>query len=140
MRLRGRPLVTWILLAVLGQLSLRALVGGGALLVVPSGALVGLSTGLLEGTPFADFLVPGLVLLVCFGAVPVAVCYALYTRRRWGWPAAVGVAIALVGWLAVQGAIGYDRPTIYLNLGTAVAIVVLALHPAVRYDHRHIAG
>jgi hypothetical protein len=65
---------------LLGQLSVRAAIGGVALLVAPSGALVGLSPGPLDATPVTDFFVPGLVLLVAFGLVPSVVCYGLYIR------------------------------------------------------------
>ncbi|MCU4718085.1 hypothetical protein [Halapricum hydrolyticum] len=134
MRVGGRPAILWVLLAVLGQLAVRAVIGGVALLMAPSGEIVGLSSVPLDRTPFGDFLVPGIILFVVFGLVPAVVCYALYTRRRWGWTSSVGVAVAMLIWVLVEVAAGFDRPTIYLNLATAGAIVVLAVHPAVRQD------
>lgn len=128
----GRSLVHWLLLAVLGQLSVRALAGGVALILDPSGGVVGLSGSTLAETPFADFLVPGVVLAVAFGLAPAVSCYALHTRRWWGWIAAVGVAVALVVWVLVEVALGFVRPTVYLNLGTAAAVLALAVHPVVR--------
>ena len=133
-RIRGRPALLWVLLAVLGQLSGRALAGGVTLLIAPSGEIVGLSSAPLDGTPFEDFLVPGIILFVVFGLVPAVVCYALYTRRWWGWIASLGVAGAILVWVLVEVTVGFDRPTIYLNLGTAGAVLVLAVHPAVRHD------
>lgn len=133
MRFRGRPAVVWILLAVIGQLSVRALLGGGALVLAPSGSLVGLSTGELGGTPFGDFLIPGSILLVVFGLCPVWVIHALYARRWWGWLGASALATALLGWLLVEVAFGFARPTLYVNLGTAIAILVLAMHPEIRH-------
>lgn len=132
MRLRSRPAPLWLLLAVLGQLSIRALLGGTALLLAPSGRLVGLASAPLNATPVDDFRLPGLVLVAVFGLVPAVGCYALYTRRWWGWLASGAVAVALLVWLLVEVAVGFDRPTIYLNLGTAGAILLLAAHPSVR--------
>lgn len=132
MRIRDRPAILWLLLAVLAQLSVRALIGGTALLMRPSGEIIGLSTGPLDGTPFGDFLVPGIMLFVVFGLVPSVVCYALYTRRWWGWLTGVGVAVAILIWVVVEVTVGFDRPTMYLNLGTAGAILVLASRPSVR--------
>lgn len=132
MRIHDRPVGLWVLFAVLGQLSVRALIGGVALMITPSGAIVSLSTAPLEGTPFDDFLLPGIVLFVVFGIGPANVSYGLYTRRWWGWLAGVGVAVALVVWVFVEVAVGFTRPTIYLNLGTAGAIIVLASFPSVR--------
>jgi hypothetical protein len=134
LRFRGRPAILWVLLAVLGQLAVRAAIGGVALLVVPSGGIVGLTSAPLDRTPFGNFLVPGIILFVGFGLVPAVVCYALYTRRWWGWPASVGVAIAMLVWVLVEVSVGFDRPTVSLNLATAGAILVLAFHPAVRRD------
>ena len=134
MRLRGRPATLRALLAVLGQLAIRAAIGGVALLMAPSGEIVGLSSAQLDGTPFGDFLVPGIILLVGFGLVPAVVCHALYARRWWGWLASLGVAVAMLVWVLVEVTVGFDRPTIYLNFGTAGAVLVLAVHPAVRHD------
>lgn len=134
MRIRGRPAILWVLLAVLGQLSVRGTIGGGALLLAPGGGIIDVSTAPLKGTPVGDFLLPGIILIVGFGLVPAVVCYALYTRHLWGWLASVGVAFALLIWVLAEVAIGFDRPTIYLNLGTAGTILVLAVHPAVRQN------
>lgn len=132
MHFRQRSFVRWALLVTIGQLAVRALIGGGALIVDPSGAVVGLSRATLEGTPFSDFLVPGLVLAGALGLYPTFVCYGLYKRRTWAWMGAVSVAVVLAVWLAVQLAVGYDRPTTYLNVLTAGVILVLAVHPSVR--------
>lgn len=134
MQIRDRPALLWVLLVVLGQLAVRAAVGGVALLLAPSGAIVGLSSAPLDQTPFGDFLVPGIVLFVMFGFVPAIVCYALYTRRWWGWAGSIGVAAAMLVWVLVEVTIGFARPTIYLNLVTAGVILVLAVHPALRHD------
>ncbi|MEF8915725.1 hypothetical protein [Natronomonas sp.] len=136
MQARGRPLSLWLLILLLGQLSVRAFVGGGALLVAPSSTLVGLPTEPLESTPFSDFFVPGLVLLPVFGLLPAGVCYGLYANRVWAWPAAVTVSVALLLWIIVEIAVGLSRPTIYLNLGTAIGIGGVAMYPAVRRDLR----
>jgi hypothetical protein len=136
MHLRGQSPYRMGLLVVIGQLAVRALAGGGALVLAPSGALVGLSTDTLTGTPFPDFLVPGLILAVVLGLYPAFVCYVLYTERKWGWIGAVSVAVALSVWVAVELVVGFDRPTKYLNLLTAGAILVLAAHPTVRVADR----
>ncbi|MFD1599657.1 hypothetical protein [Halobellus rarus] len=136
MDIRGRPIGVWLVFVALGQLSIRALLGGSALVLDPSGSMVGLSVGTLAGTPFGNFLVPGVVLVVIFGLLPAAVTYALYAGRRWGRPATVVVAVALIGWVLVEVVVGFDRPTVYLNLATAAALVVLSAHPEVRRESR----
>ncbi|QKG94249.1 hypothetical protein EXE43_19895 [Halorubrum sp. SS5] len=61
------------------------------------------------------------------------VCYGLYTRRRWARPGAIVVALALLVWVAV----GFSRPTVYLNVATAVGVLGVALSSAVRADLRN---
>jgi len=141
MRLRGRPASLWLLIAVLGQLSLRALVGGVALIAAPSGGIVGASTAPLDGLPVDDFLLPGVALLVAFGVAPAAVAAGLYARRRRRTPvAAAEVGVALLGWFLIEAFAGFDRPTTVLNLATALAAIGLASRPAVRAETRECAG
>ena len=136
MSVRGRPVSFWLLLLLLGQLSVRALAGGTALLVSPSGELVGLPTGPLNNAPIENFLLPGLALFLVFGLGSSVVCYGLYTRRRWAWSGAIGVALALLVWVVIEVAVGFARPTLSLNVATAVSIAGAALSPAVRADTR----
>jgi len=136
MNVRGRPISFWLLLLLLGQLSVRALAGGTALLVAPSGELVELPTGPLDNAPFENFLLPGFALFLVFGLVSSIVCYGLYTRRTWARPGAIGVALALLVWVIVEVVVGFSRPTLYLNVATAIGVAGTALSPAVRTDLR----
>ncbi|NIP56683.1 MAG: hypothetical protein GWM92_01080 [Gemmatimonadetes bacterium] len=109
--------------------------GGIGLVADPTGAFVGLPSGWLRGSPFEDYLVPGLVLLTVLGIAPLIVAWGLWTGRAWSWAAAFVVGVALLGWLAVQIAvIGYQAdpplPLAYALLGAL--IVVLALRSSVR--------
>ncbi|TKX74513.1 hypothetical protein EXE46_08215 [Halorubrum sp. GN11_10-6_MGM] len=135
-RPRGRPLATWLLIAVAGQLSVRGLVGGAALVAAPSGRLVGASTAPLDGLPVGDFLLSGVALFVAFGVAPGVVAAALYGRRGWAPPAAAAVGAALLGWLSVELLAGFDRPTAWLNLATALALLALAGRRSLRAEAR----
>jgi hypothetical protein len=44
--------------------------------------------------------------------------------------------VALLAWVVVEVALGFARPTVSLNVGTAVGIGGVALHPAARHDSR----
>lgn len=131
MPLGSRSTVRLLLLAVLGQLSVRALLGGAALVIAPSGRLVGLSTGALVRSPFSDYLIPGTILLVAFGFGPIGVGLGLYRHRWWGGLGCVAIGVMLLAWLAVEIALGFKRPTLYLNLATAGLMLGLAMHPDV---------
>ena len=75
---RDRPSPCWLLIGLLGFLGVRGLLGGGQFVLVPSGELIGLSTEHLASTPLDDYFLPGVVLLVGFGVVPLATSYGLY--------------------------------------------------------------
>jgi len=136
MPVRGRPLSVWLLGVLLGQLSVRGFVGGAALVVDPSGGLVGASTAPLDTVPVSDLLVPGLVLVFVFGLLPATACYGLYARQTWAWPAAVTVSLALLLWVVLEAFLGFSRPTVPLNLGAAIGIGGVAMYPTVRRDLR----
>lgn len=109
--------------------------GGIGLVADPTGAFVGLPPEWLRGSPFEDYLVPGLVLLTVLGVAPLIAAWGLWTGRPWSWAGGIGVGGALLGWLAVQIAVvGYQPdPPLQLAYGVLGAlIVVLALRPSVR--------
>lgn len=128
-----RPFAFWALLALLGLLGVSGLAGGAQFVLDPSGGIVGISTAELAGSPFADYLVPGIVLFVVLGVAPLVVCYGLLRTRRWAWPAAIAVGLALAIWVLVEGlVIGFGERLQIPHFIQAVAIVVLATVPSVR--------
>lgn len=130
---RNRPLAFWALLALLGLLGVSGLAGGAQFILDPAGGIVGISTAELAGSPFADYLVPGIVLFVVLGVGPLVVCYGLLRTRRWAWPAAIAVGLALAVWVLVEGlVIGFGERLQIPHFLQAVAIVVLAAVPSVR--------
>lgn len=68
----------------------------------PDGSILHLSPDLLNGTPFADYLVPGILLTVITGGVNlVAVFYSLQRHpSRYNWTMTGGFVI--IGWIVVQ--------------------------------------
>lgn len=136
---RGRPLALWVLLGLHGFLGVRGVLGGGQFILDPSGDIIGLSTALLAGTPFRDFLLPGLVLFVALGAAPLAVAYGLLRDRRLAWTASVAVSLFLVAWVVAEGVfVGFGRRLQYPNLVQGVVMLLLTLTPSVR--RRYGAG
>lgn len=125
---RGRSLLSWVLLGLLGTLGLRALVGGGQFLLVPSGDLIGVSTSVLAPTPFRDFLVPGLFLFFVLGIFPLVVVYGLFEGYQWARYGTLAVGLVLTGWAITEGIVlGFGERLQYLNLLQGVVVVVLAL-------------
>jgi len=143
-----RPLALWGLIGALAFLSLGGWYGGVAMLLDPSGVALGMDE-VLPRLPVADFVLPGLFLIVVMGIGPLVVAYGLRARprwpvlagverasgRSWAWSAALALGLVLAAWLALQGAlIGFRWPIQYVTAGNAAAIVALALSPAVQRD------
>jgi hypothetical protein len=124
----SRPSLGWAGRIALGGLAFLALgaIGGAAfMLAAPDGHLMQWDTTMLAGSPFDDFLVPGLILGVLFGLGSLATI-ALGLR---GSPVApfIGFAIgcAQMIWitveLAILGELSFLHP---LMFGTGLLIAV----------------
>ena len=79
-----------------------AVAGGLALVLDPSGESLGTPIELLEKTPFATFLVPGIVLFIVNGLGSLAGAIASFARQRHAGEMAVALGAFLVAWIAVQ--------------------------------------
>jgi len=79
-----------------------AVAGGLALVLGPSGESLGTPIELLEKTPFATFLVPGIVLFIVNGLGSLAGAVASVARQRYAGEIAVALGAFLVAWIAVQ--------------------------------------
>lgn len=138
-RALGRPAAVTVLALLLGLQGLSGLAGGIGLVVDPSGQSLGIPLVWLQESPFSDYLVPGVILLVLLGVVPLIVAYGLWSARSWAWGGSAFVGGALAVWLLVEIAvIGYQPdPPLQLAYGVlAVLILALTALPSVRDDTR----
>jgi hypothetical protein len=141
-----RRLALSALVASLLFLAFGGLYGGVEMLRDPGGGSLGMDV-VLPQLPVTDFVLPGLFLLAVMGLTPMALAYGLVARPVWGWADALvrwsghhwawtgtlALGLVLGAWLALQAAmIGFAWPIQYVTAANAVAIVVLAVLPAVR--------
>ncbi|WP_311173140.1 hypothetical protein [Halobellus ordinarius] len=136
-----RPLALWLLIALLGVLGVRGLLGGGQFLLSPSGAIIGVPTSVLAPTPVETFLLPGLFLFVALGVLPLVVAAGLYDGRSWARGGAIAVAILLGTWAIVEGfVLGFGERLQYVNLVQSVGMLSLAVAPSVREHDASVGG
>ena len=83
-------------------IGLGALGGGFMLMRDPSGSALGLPTSLLEGSPFPDFLIPGMFLLAVNGVGSLIGAGFSFTRRRYAQELAIVLGAILVAWIVIQ--------------------------------------
>jgi hypothetical protein len=107
-----------------GLLAFGALnaLGGGYYGLTGAG---GVPTEWLEGSPFADYFVPSLILLVVVGGSFAVAAIAVFARLRAARFAVFMAAFVVLGWLIVQIAIiGYVS---WMQPATAIAGVLILI-------------
>lgn len=135
--IRSRPIEVWLYLVAAFGLGVTALFGGGRLVLDPSGASLNIPIEWLTGTPFADYLIPGIILFSLLGVGSLVVIVAIVRRLRWTWPAAVGLGVVLIGWIAIQVVLLHVVNVLHvLYGGLGLLLVMLALLPSVRTELR----
>jgi hypothetical protein len=125
---KRRPALLWVLFALLMLQALGG-IGGGALLVAqPDGGVLRMPLSYLQGSPFPDYRVPGLVLLLVLGVLPLVVAFGVLGRRAWAWFGAFAVGCGLIIFELVEVAvIGYNvQQPIWGTIGLLIALVSLA--------------
>ncbi|MBU2650814.1 MAG: hypothetical protein KKA81_07755 [Bacteroidetes bacterium] len=132
---KSKPLCIYFLIVLMIFQGLSGLGGGIGLIIDPSGETLHIPLNWLQGSPFSDFLIPGIILLLVLGLFPLAVSYALIRKLSWSWMASLVVGIALIIWIVVEILIiGYQpKPPLQLIYGLAgIFMVILVLLPGVR--------
>ena len=86
-------------------IGLGALVGGFMLVKDPLGSALGVPLSFLEGSPFTNFLIPGIFLLAVNGVGSLIGAGLSFTRRRYAQEIAIVLGAILVAWIVIQVAI-----------------------------------
>ena len=105
--MKEKPLIilTFIVLLFTG---IGALAGGTPLMLDPSGKALGFSVKWLHGSPFANYLIPGIVLFVVIGLGTLVAAFILWKKPEISWLTTMAAGGALIIWILVQVSIlGY---------------------------------
>lgn len=145
-------MLRWLLILLLLFNALGAYYGSYMLLLDPSGEAIQMADGILEGSPFSSFLIPGIILLLVNGLLPTVAALGMITRKpqkplpgfpvlkqyHWSWSLALIAGIGLMIWIGVQIAmLGYwkDYPIQGIFGALGILITGLALLPGVRKEY-----
>jgi uncharacterized membrane protein len=112
-------------------LAIGAIGGGIALMAGPDGEVLPLPISVLKGSPFRNYLAPGVILFTILGLGPLGAAILAWRRHPLAPFLAVAVGGALLVWIAVEIAIvGYsNQPALqafYLALGIVIMLVGIA--------------
>lgn len=145
-----RSLLVWVLIMLQFLLGVGAAICGGLLILAPDGHLMRMPLYMLSNTPFATFLLPGILLFTFVGIYPLTVAYSLFARPAWSWPdwvnpfkymdwawaASLAAGVIVIIWIWVQmlmfGTVHFLH---VLYLGWGGTIILLTLHPTVRRSY-----
>lgn len=140
------PLPVIILILLQFLLGVGAMFGGGALMLAPDGSLLGMPLDVMQGAPFANFFIPGLILFSLVGVFPLCAAYSLwklpawtwpdainpFKRTHWAWAGSLAAGAIVVIWIVVE-LIWVPYAAIHgVYLGWGVLILLFSLLPVVR--------
>ena len=115
-------------IALLMLLGAGALAGGVALVTAPDGSVMHFDVGLLSGSPFADFTIPGLILGGLFGLGSFVVVALGLTHHRIAPFLAFAIGCAQMIWIVVElaiiGELSFLHPTFFV-VGLLVAVTAV---------------
>jgi hypothetical protein len=141
------PIAGWVLIVLLFFIGVSALISGAMLFVAPDGHLMQWSTDQLKGSPFTNYLIPGLILFIFLGIFPIFVGFSLSKRPMWTWPnvinpakkthwawtASWAVGVIMLIWITIEtvflGYVSFLQPFV---AGYGIILIILTLLPNVR--------
>jgi len=83
-------------------IGLGALGGGFMLIKDPSGSALGVPLDFLEGSPFPDFLIPGIFLLTVNGIGTLIGAFYSFKRKKYAPEIAIVLGAILAAWIVIQ--------------------------------------
>lgn len=148
------PVSVFLLAFLLIFTGIGGIYGGYSLTMATDGSKMGMSTEILANSPFNSFLIPGIILLIFNGILPLLIAWGLFVKPPWQWPELFNLyhkqhwcwtfslyyGFILIIWINVQiimlGFSSLLQPVFAL---TGALISVLTLFPAVfHYYRKHL--
>lgn len=91
---------------------------------------------LLDGTPFADYTIPGWILLLTVGGSSLSAAFMLWLRKRYAALAGIVAGVVLLGWIVVEFVMipeGWVPQLLFLAISFAIIrLGWIASHQAMR--------
>jgi hypothetical protein len=116
-----------VLFLMISFIGITSALSGLLLISNPDGSIMNLPPSLLNGTPFKNFMVPGIILTAAVGGVNLVAVVNNIQRssNRYNWAIAGGVMIC--GWIIVQMILIKAAHWLhFLYLGTGLLIILVA--------------
>lgn len=130
-----RPVLVKLLIACIIFQGISGLFGGLGLILDPTGKTLNIPLSWLDGSPFTNYLIPGLILFFVLGVFPIYTALGLLNNKFVYWQLSLMLGIALLIWIVTEIIIiGYQsNPPLQLIYGIlGIIIVSLTLQPKVK--------
>ena len=118
---------------ILAAVQAAGAIGGGIGLVQDPVNNIGMPLSLLDGTPFKDYLIPGLILLIVVGLFSLLVFVGLLLRWKAAWWLSLASGGGLVIWIVAEVALlgylsgaGIGLQIVFGLVGVAILVLTLA--------------
>ncbi len=111
-------------------IGLSAVPSGLLLVIRPDGSLMEMPVSILKGSPFGDYLVPGILLFLVMGLGNLAAAILSFRRRELAGFAGIFFGFALVIWIFMQVSMiggGHWLQYLYFFLGIAEILLGIAM-------------
>lgn len=125
-----KTVLKWLLITLELFVAAGAFFGGVQLIRDPSGGLMQMPAAhfLTSHSLFSDWFIPGIILLVANGLVPLVVLVGAVLNVAWAKLGHVAVGTILLGWMIGQALIvGVSAPIQVFFIGLAVFLLLLGL-------------
>jgi hypothetical protein len=145
------PLSVILLALILVFTGIGGIYGGYSFIMAPDGSKMGMTTDILLNSPFNSFLIPGIILILFNGIMPLVVAWGLFIKPPWQWPEMVNLyhkqhwcwtfslyyGFILIIWINVQIImLGFSSLLQPIFALTGALISILTLFPGVSHYYR----
>ena len=119
-----------ILFTLVAFIAITSTLSGLLMISNPDGRILNLTLSLLNGTPFKNFLMPGILLTSLVGSINLLAVFYNIQRHpgRYNWAMAGGIMIT--GWIIVQMLLiqaAHWLHFIYLGIGLLIILIAYQL-------------
>jgi hypothetical protein len=116
-----------LLFILISLVALTAIPSGLLLIAKPDGILLGLAPGLLDYTPFQNYLLPGIFLAIIIGGSSLLSIFLLLDRNPHAYRYSMFSGFILLAWMVVQMLLSVGYYDVLQGLFLVIGVLITLL-------------